>query len=273
MNSVSVIRLFLMMTALFALVMPVEAAQNPSQMDAPVNAFSKAIGAEKTLPLPEEPTSASEPVSATEPKVYGELIAEVPSGYATYAPIRIPLKPTISNHTPYQGSYYANNTSVIPRTNDAQRIQVRERALTQFIQGYNKRLSVDQANMMAEAILAFSKYYRIDFRLITGVIAVESSFRTDAISSSGAIGLGQLKPATAQWLGVANPFDPIENISGMSRYLSYLISKYNGNLDQAVSAYYQGPGTVDREGISDNAKAYLYRVNDVLARCRQWSVF
>lgn len=205
--------------------------------------------------------------------VNGQLIAEVPSGYTTYRPLKIPTQPTISNHTPYQGSYYASNASSVPVLSTSNSLQRREQALTQFIQGYNKKLSWDQANMMAEAILAFSRYYRIDFRLITGVIAVESSFRTDAISSSGAIGLGQLKPQTAQWLGVANPYDPIENISGMSRYLSYLISKYGGNLDQAVSAYYQGPGTIDREGISDNAKAYLYRVNDVLARCRQWSVF
>lgn len=208
--------------------------------------------------------------------INGKLIAEVPSGYTTYRPLKIPVQPTISNHTPYQGSYYASNATAIPAIpamSNYNNLQHREQALTQFIQGYNKKLSWDQANMMAEAILAFSRYYRIDFRLITGVIAVESSFRTDAISSSGAIGLGQLKPQTAQWLGVANPYDPIENISGMSRYLSYLISKYGGNLDQAVSAYYQGPGTIDREGISDNAKAYLYRVNDVLARCRQWSVF
>jgi soluble lytic murein transglycosylase-like protein len=210
----------------------------------------------------------------------GTLIAEVPASYtSTYRPLKIPVNPSIQTHTPYQGSYYAPSHSVaatqsrLPAYNDYQKIKRREASLTQYIMGYNRSLSREQANLMAEAILAFSKYYQVDFRLITGVISVESSFRTDAISSSGAIGLGQLKPATAQWLGVGNPYDPIENISGMSRYLSYLINKYNGNLDQAVSAYYQGPGATDRNGITDNAKGYLYRVNDALARCKQWSVF
>ncbi len=204
----------------------------------------------------------------------GTLVAEVPASYtSTYRPLRIPVNPSIQTHTPYQGSYTAPTQTRIPAYNDYQKIKRREASLTQYIMGYNRNLSREQANLMAEAILAFSKYYQVDFRLITGVISVESSFRTDAISSSGAIGLGQLKPATAQWLGVANPYDPIENISGMSRYLSYLINKYNGNLDQAVSAYYQGPGATDRNGITDNAKGYLYRVNDALARCKQWSVF
>lgn len=141
-----------------------------------------------------------------------------------------------------------------------------ETYLTQFIMGYNKNLSWQQANLIAESILTFSNHYQVDFRLVTGVIAVESSFRTDAISKSGAIGLGQLKPDTAQWLGVVNPFDPIDNVAGMSRYLSYLINKYDGNLDSALSAYYQGPGATDRQGISDTAKDYLYRINAVLSR-------
>lgn len=141
-----------------------------------------------------------------------------------------------------------------------------ETHLTQFIMDYNKRLNWEQAHLIAESVVAFSKHYKVDYRLMLGVIAVESSFRTDAISTSGAIGLGQLKPATAQWLGVVNPFDPIDNIAGMTRYLSYLITKYDGSLDHALSAYFQGPGTIDREGISDVAKNYLHRVNAVLSK-------
>jgi soluble lytic murein transglycosylase-like protein len=184
----------------------------------------------------------------------------------SYRPVPVAVQPSLHQMSTYQAGYRPASGQPFGPITDISREQQNETALTQFILGYNKKLTWEQANMMAEAIMAFSKYYRVDFRLVTGVIAVESSFRTDAISRSGAIGLGQLKPKTAQWLGVGNPFDPVENISGMARYLAYLISKYGGSLDHAVSAYYQGPGTVDREGISENAKEYLYRVNNVLSR-------
>lgn len=144
-------------------------------------------------------------------------------------------------------------------------ISPRQENLTRFIQNYNKRLSNAQAQIIAEAILRFSDRYNVDYRVVTSVIAVESTFRSDAVSSSGAIGLGQLKPATARWLGVMNPYDPIDNVAGATRYLSWLMKKYNGSWDHALSAYYQGPGTVDRQGITQRCVPYLLKVNKVLS--------
>ena len=138
--------------------------------------------------------------------------------------------------------------------------------LTQFIAGYNRKLSAPQAQLMAEAIMGISQNWGVDFRLLTAIVAVESSFRTDVISSSGAIGLGQLKPATASWLGVSNPFDPLENLAGTSKYLRFLLDKYPTNLDAAVSAYYQGQGFVDRNGITEVCRQYLVKVNNVITR-------
>jgi soluble lytic murein transglycosylase-like protein len=138
--------------------------------------------------------------------------------------------------------------------------------LTQFIQRYNRKLSNPQAAMMAEAILGISQNAGIDYRLVTAVVAVESSFRVDVISSSGAIGLGQLKPATAAWLGVSNPFDPLDNLAGTTRYIRFLLDRYKGNMDAAIAAYFQGQGFVDRNGITDICKAYLTKVNTVLSQ-------
>jgi hypothetical protein len=134
-----------------------------------------------------------------------------------------------------------------------------------YIRRYNAKLDPDQASMMADAIILFSQKYNVDYRLLTGVLAVESAFKSDAISSSGAIGLGQLKPATAKWLGVVNPFDPIDNIAGTTRFLSWLLNKYNGSLDHALAAYYQGPGYLDKNGITSICTPYLNKVNKALA--------
>ena len=54
-------------------------------------------------------------------------------------------------------------------------------------------------------------------------IEIESAYRQNAISSAGAIGLGQLMPATARDLGV-DPRDPLQNLDGSARYLACLTS-------------------------------------------------
>lgn len=205
--------------------------------------------------------SLSAPYALAEMSLETEASLEVPNA-KTYQPLKLAVYPTVA---PSQERFNPN-AERLPVQADFTPDEQRQTYLTQFIMSYNKRLNWEEANLIADAIVEFSNRYQVDFRLVTGVIAVESSFRTDAISRTGAIGLGQLKPKTAQWLGVVNPFDPIDNVAGMSRYLKYLISKYNGSLDHALSAYFQGPGTIDREGISEMAKGYLYRVNTVLSR-------
>jgi soluble lytic murein transglycosylase-like protein len=83
---------------------------------------------------------------------------------------------------------------------------------------------------------------------VRSVAAVESAYRTEAISPKGAIGLMQLMPATAAELG-ANPHDPLQNADAGARYLRQLLLKYKDAADPvrlALAAYNAGPGAVDK---------------------------
>jgi len=103
--------------------------------------------------------------------------------------------------------------------------------------------------------------------LIRAVVAVESSYNPTAVSHVGAQGLMQLMPATAADLGVKDSFDPVENISGGSRYLSRLLDKYDGDLDRTLAAYNWGQGNVDRHGLEkmpQETRDYLAKVKQLL---------
>ena len=91
-----------------------------------------------------------------------------------------------------------------------------------------------------------ARKYGIDPDMFLRLIQQESSFRPDVVSPKGAIGLGQLMPATAQELGV-DPTDPLQNLEGAAKYLSQQLKRF-GSPELALAAYNAGPTRVAKLG-------------------------
>ena len=88
--------------------------------------------------------------------------------------------------------------------------------------------------------------YEVDPDFAMAVIAVESGFRTDAVSPKNAQGLMQLIPETAQRFCVTDPFDPESNVRGGLAYLRQLLALFDGNVRLVAAAYNAGEGAVLR---------------------------
>lgn len=83
--------------------------------------------------------------------------------------------------------------------------------------------------------------------LLSAIVMNESRGNAKAYNaSSGAQGAFQMLPSTAKQYGVKNSFDIGQAAEGAAKYLSYLLEKFNGNLEKAIRAYHAGEGNVER---------------------------
>ncbi|MEB3207280.1 MAG: transglycosylase SLT domain-containing protein [Vampirovibrionales bacterium] len=142
----------------------------------------------------------------------------------------------------------------------------KHQAIGKFILQYNRNLGLSAALAIADHILKLSEFHKLDYKMVTSLIAVESGFRPGVVSASGAVGLGQLKPSTAKTFGVTNLYDPAQNIKAATGYLRMLTNRYGGSLQHALAAYLMGPGAVKRNGLTPGAQGYIRRIHQKSAQ-------
>jgi soluble lytic murein transglycosylase-like protein len=108
----------------------------------------------------------------------------------------------------------------------------------------------------------------VDPALVKGLIKAESNFDPAAVSPAGAKGLMQLMDSTAASLGVADAFDPRQNVEAGVHLLSDLLARY-GSEALALAAYNAGPGAVDKcGGVPQIAETQAYVPRVLLYRDR-----
>ncbi len=91
----------------------------------------------------------------------------------------------------------------------------------------------------------------------------ESGWQQGVTSYVGAMGVMQLRPATADWVGEAmlhsapNPRDLRWNVSAGVRLLRHYLDRYHGDRALTLAAYYQGQRAVDQHGIYRVSRPYI----------------
>lgn len=93
-----------------------------------------------------------------------------------------------------------------------------------------------------------SEKHQVDGLLVAAVVQAESSFKPTAVSPTGAVGLMQVLPSTANLYGDADLTDPKVNLEVGTRYLRDLLERFDGSLNLALAAYNAGPTNVSRYG-------------------------
>ncbi|GAB3377394.1 lytic transglycosylase domain-containing protein [Lysobacter fragariae] len=132
------------------------------------------------------------------------------------------------------------------------------------------KLKLNTAAYSSE-IAAAAAQFGVEEAIVRAIIHAESSYNPGALSRVGAQGLMQLMPATARRFGVANAFDPAQNIRGGVQYLSWLLKRFNGDLKLAAAGYNAGEGAVDKyKGVPpySETQRYVQRVAVLAERYR-----
>ena len=125
---------------------------------------------------------------------------------------------------------------------------VEERDASRVADALNGGVSTGAQRRYGGVVAQAAGQFGIDAALLHAVISVESGYNARAVSRRGAAGLMQLMPETARRFGVADVFDPADNVRAGAQYLNYLLRLFDNNLQLALAAYNAGEAAVMKYG-------------------------
>jgi soluble lytic murein transglycosylase-like protein len=110
----------------------------------------------------------------------------------------------------------------------------------------------------------WAQHFGVSPALLEAMCWWESGWQSQVVSSTGAIGVGQLEPATVSFVedqllpGAAfNAYSASDNIEMSAAYLAYLLRSAGGDAPSALAGYYQGMGSVHRVGMLPATRQYV----------------
>ncbi len=140
-------------------------------------------------------------------------------------------------------------------------------AIRQFITRYYTRTSSDDTERIARRLVQYGKENQVDPKLIAALMARESSFNREAISVTGAKGLGQIKDFNFSSLQITDPFDIDQNTKGTVTYMKRMLTRWRDDskrVSLALASYFKGHNAIARSEKRVDVTTKRY-VRDILA--------
>jgi len=122
---------------------------------------------------------------------------------------------------------------------------------------------VAERDAVRQVIVEEANRYGVPVPFALAVAWQESGWQQGVVSHAGAVGVMQLMPATAVWVGDAMLGEPVaindmrHNVRGGVRLLAHYLARYGGDRDHVLAAYYQDQSAVDRHGIYPVSRPYI----------------
>jgi len=197
---------------------------NPDAVDAAaIMKFRSTLGANIKAPIPQDDWDGGTPI-----KVH------VPPAVPT-------IKNPVTNTTPSGNTPVADSSTGAPILNEVKNGDI---SATTINNSGVLECSDELNNYFKQA----SETYGVDVNLLKCIAYAESNFNPNATSGSGAMGVMQLMPKTAEGLGVTDAYNAEQNIMGGAKYISIQLERFNGDVELALAAYNAGPGNVKKYG-------------------------
>lgn len=112
----------------------------------------------------------------------------------------------------------------------------------------------------------WAAHYGVPADLLEALAWMESGWQRTVVSSTGAVGIGQLQPATVDHvrllIGIKtlDPYNADDNIRMSARFLRFLLDRTGADTSTTLAAYYQGLRAVTTGPILTETKQYVAAV-------------
>lgn len=191
-------------------------------------------------------------------------------------------------NTPKKAHVSQRKTQSISKVeSDALDTTLEYKTILTYIKSKYKRIKEEDAQKISQYLVDYGKKHKVDPKFAAAVIARESAFDKEAVSVTGAKGLGQIKDFNFPSLKISNPFDIEENVSGTTQYLKEMLGNWENRMKKAqanpainkkvpksesekiklaLASYYKGFTAVNRDGLDPKTNGY---VSDIIEKYQE----
>ena len=216
------------------------------------------IYAGETLTVPGQapPAGPSSSIAGTHTVQVGDTLTSIASMQRTTIQQLIAANPEIVD----PNQIYVGQSLVVPGGSAA------TGESSQTSGGVTASQSTASSARVKQLLAEYAQQYGLEPALVEALAWQESGWRQNVVSSAGAVGVMQIMPGTADWLAtdiVGRPLDVnsniADNVEAGVAYLRFLIDR-TGTVELGVAAYYQGPGSLQRDGMLAQTQQYVDNV-------------